>query len=321
LARFNHYKFEHWSMYLSQESVSYRGRTKADRVQLSKFVHQSTGMDEVLQLFDQWVFFEDAKLYFDYKAIKICPICFATNKNKLLAKWSFRNYVVCSKHSCLLVDSCTNCGELITEQCVHGLSCSKCQFPLEELKYKKAESDYFSNRINEFFSNELFEKKHELIEELSRHHDQIAAFSLLVYEEGSPVWKRKRSYSVEQKHKHQLTIGCLMVDDKKLLKALRTYLESKLEQGETNFGKAFLNLNKYLANDMCPQLIVAAKELLKSFTFNEQQTVGIIWLSKLYNIEKNQLKSFVQLNYSSLLFKGQAIPASYAAQVIDDYLN
>jgi hypothetical protein len=66
-------------MYLSQESVSYRGRTKADRVQLSKFVHQSTGMDEVLQLFDQWVFFEDAKLkrvnYLDRSAAIILTSC------------------------------------------------------------------------------------------------------------------------------------------------------------------------------------------------------------------------------------------------------
>tara|TARA_R110002167_G_scaffold298619_8_gene502940 strand:- start:4286 stop:5350 length:1065 start_codon:yes stop_codon:yes gene_type:complete len=321
LARFNHYKFEHWSLYLSQESVSYRGRTKSDRDQLSNFVHQSTGMDDVLQLFDQWMFFEEGKLYFDYKAIKICPACFAANKNKLLAKWSFRNYVVCSEHSCLLVDSCTNCGELITERCIHSLRCSKCDFSLEDLSNKKIESDYFSKRINELIDNGLLEERDVLIDELSWQHRQIRAMSFLVYQDDSKFWRSKRNYSIEQKHEHQSAIGKLLENPELLLQTLSAYLESKFEQGETDLGTALIKFNRYLANESCPQLIFAAKKLINSFPFDESQTAGIIWLSNLYNIEKSTFKNFVQLNFECLLFKNRVISASHAAKVIDAYFT
>jgi hypothetical protein len=322
LARFNHYRFEHWSLYLSQESVSYRSRDIADRNQLRAFVFLSTGMPSVNQLFDQWQFFDTEKKYFDYKKIKICPICFGSNKHKLMAQWSFRNNLVCPEHSCLLVDKCSRCGDSITERTVHAMKCDKCELPLHEFEVKETEVDYFSKRIKSLISEKALKKRETLLDELNWQYIHIEALSLLVYQEGSQLWRRKRSYSIEQKYQHQTIIGQLLNDNALLQNALNEYMQSQFEQGKTDLGMAFTKLNKYLMNNTCAVLIIAVKKLINNVKFGDTQKVGLLWLEKLYDFPKNSMVNFVKTKYPSVILNTQgpvSVPINDVSYVLSQY--
>ncbi len=309
LARFNHYRFDHWSLYLSQESVPYRSRGIADRNQLREFVFQSTGMPNVNLLFDQWQFFDTEKKYFDYKNIKVCPICYGSNKHKLMAQWSFRFNVVCPEHGCLLVDKCSRCGDSTTERTVHAMKCDKCELPPHKFEVKKTEVDYFSKRIQNLIGEGILQNREALIDELAWQYIHIEALSLLVYQKGNQLWRRKRSYSIEQKHAHQTLIGQLLNDNTLLQNALNEYMQSQFEQGKTDLGMALTKLNKYLVNNTCPTLIVAVKELINSSQFSESQKVGLTWLERFFDFPKNTLVNFVKTKHPSVILNTQG-PAS-----------
>jgi len=320
LARFNHYKFDHWTLYLSKESVSYRSKDIAERNQLRQFVFLCTGMPSVNQLFDQWQFFDTEKKYFDYKQIKICPICFRSNKHKLMAQWSFRNNLVCPEHSCLLADNCSRCGDSITERTVHAMKCDKCEFPLHEFESKETEVDYFSKRIEQLTDEGVLQNRETLIDELAWQYSHIEALSLLVYQSGNPLWRKKRSYSIEQKHEHQTVIGELLNDSTLLQSALNEYVQSQFEQGKTDLGQAFTKLNNYLVNNTCPTLIVAVKELIHRSQFYESQKVGLTWLEKLFNFHQKSLTNFVKDKYPNFILKTQG-PASISLSDVNHILE
>jgi hypothetical protein len=320
-ARFNNYNFEHWSLYITQQCVKYRSRNYADRIRLIEFVHQRTGMDEVLQLFDQWMFYGNGKHYFDYKVIKICPTCLVNNKGKLMAEWSLRFNVVCSIHDCLLVDSCTNCGDFITEHTIHTMRCNKCELPILKVNDDNVEIDFFSKRIHRLFGKGLVKNRDKLIDELSWEYLHIEAFSFLVYQKGSHFWRSKRNYSIKEKYAHQLAVGQLLEDSERLRKVLFDYVNSYFMNGNSAFGTLFFKRNKYLKNNRCPALILSIKGLLKKFEFDESQTVGLTWLSHLYDIEEQELKHFIEKEFKSTLFKNRGIFAMNAYEVINAYLN
>lgn len=320
LARFNHYKFDHWSQYLSQESVPYRSRDITDRKQLREFIFLSTGMPSVNQLFDQWQFFDTEKKFFDYKKIKICPICFGSNKYKLMTQWSFRYNLVCPEHSCSLVDKCSRCGESVTERTVHVMKCDKCELPLHEFEVKETEVDYFSKRIENLIGEGILQNREALIGELAWQYTHIEALSLLVYQDSNPLWRRKRSYSIEQKHQHQTFIGQLLNDNSLLQSALNEYMQSQFKQGKTDLGIAFTKLNKYLVNKTCPVLIVAVKKLINNFQFNDTQKVGLTWLEKLFNLHQKSLTNFVKDKCPCLILKTQG-PASVSLNNVNHILD
>lgn len=321
LARFNHYKLDHWTLYLSRESVPYRSKDIAERNLLRQFVFLSTGMPSVNQLFDQWQFFDTEKKYFDYKAIKVCPACFVSNKNKLLAEWSVRFNVVCSEHECLLVDSCSNCGDLITERAIHALKCSKCELPIKDFRSNVVKIDSFSKKIHKLFGKGLINKRDTLINELSWQHLHLEAYSSLVYQEGSRLWRSKQNYSIEQKYAYQKAVGQLLENAELLNEALCMHLSSQIANGNLVLGKAFTRLNRYLKDNRCPTLVVGIKTLIKEFEFEENQTVGLVWLSNLYGIESQELKKSIYQEFESVLFKNRGILAINAYEVINAYFN
>jgi hypothetical protein len=320
LARLNHYKFEHWSLYLSNESVAYRSRDIADRNQLREFVFQSTGMPNVNLLFDQWQFFDTEKKYFDYKKIKVCPICFGSNRHKLMAQWSFRYNLVCPEHNCSLVEQCSSCGESVTERIIYGMKCDKCELPLHEFEVKETEVDYFSKRIEQLVGEAILQKREALIDELAWQYNHIEALSLLVYQDGNQLWRRKRSYSIKQKHEHQTRIGQLLNDNTLLQSALNEYMQSQFAQGKTDLGIALTKLNKYLVNNTCPVLIIAVKKLINSFQFSDSQTVGLVWLEKLFDFPQKSLTDYVKTKYPSLILKTQG-PASVSLNNVNHILE
>ncbi len=278
-------------------------------------------MPEVLQLFDQWMFFSDAKQYFDYKAIKVCPACFVSNKNKLFAEWSVRFNVVCSEHECLLVDTCPNCGDLITERAIHALKCSKCELPIKDFHSNVVKIDFFSKKIHQLFGKGLINKRNALINELSWQHLHLEALSSLVYQEGSRLWRSKQNYSIEQKYAYQKAVGQLLESAELLNEALCKLVSSQIVHGNLVLGKIFSRFNRYLKDNRCPTLIASVKELIKEFEFEENHTVGLVWLSNLYGIEPQELKNFIYQEFESVLFKNRGVLAINAYEVISAYFN
>lgn len=321
LARANHYSIEQWAQYLSQECAPVRTKDLNSRKQLVSFLSRVTGMTEIEKLFDQWQFFNTDKNHFDYKMINICPVCFSENNGKINASWVLRYNLCCEKHSCLLVDICSGCGHAISEKCVLSKQCQQCGLQLSKIVADRVSSDYFSSRMHQKIAEGIFTDRDSLLNELAWQSSNIEAFSPLVYKENQPNWRKKRDYSVWEKHEHQVSISELMKNENMLNTALVDHVQEQFDSGITDLGKALLRFNKYLFDEVNPQILHAVKRLIFEQDFSAYISVGPLWLSKVYGLDHNSLKQYLLEHASTTGFKNKSMPAYLAKNVISDYLK
>lgn len=321
LARANHYSIEQWTQFLSQESAPVRAKDLNSRKQLVSFLSRVTGMAEVDKLFDQWQFFNTDKNHFDYKMIKICPVCFSENGGKVNASWVLRYNLCCEKHSCLLVDTCSGCGHAISEKCVLNKQCQQCGLQLSKFSSDRVKSDYFSSRMHQKLAEGILTNRESLLSELAWQSSYIDALSPLLYKGNQALWRKKRGYSVWEKYQHQRSVGELINNENSLNTALVGYVQKQFDSGTTDLGKALLKFNKYLFDDVNPQILHAVKKLILEQNFPDYISVGPLWLSKVYGLEHENLKQYLLNHTSTTGFKNKSLPAYLASSVVSGYLK
>ncbi|WP_334019010.1 TniQ family protein [Alteromonas sp. S015] len=324
LARANHYTFEAWSRHLADQGIPYRTRNQESRKKLVEYIDGILGRNETSELFDQWAFYTDLKLGFDFARIKICPHCFKESKGKLHPKWSFRFNLTCPVHGCLLVDTCSCCGTAINEQAVHSHKCTECGTPLITSESTIAEPDSFSGQIHELDSTKLISDERNrtaLINLLTAQFNTIEALSNYVYEGDQAKWRKKRAYSLAQRYQHQIAVSQALSSQSATNDAVAQYAGEVISDGETDIAKLFRYSRKAIKNQFPQMLIKAIKTYVENFDDDNGITVGLRWLSDLYGIDDDSLFKFVVLNHEALQTRKGVIRLLDAGHVIDGYLK
>ncbi|WP_233078863.1 hypothetical protein [Rheinheimera soli] len=192
---------------------------------------------------------------------------------------------------------------------------------LSEFKVQNVQSDIFSSRISQKVSDGILNERESLLDELSWQYSTLEAFSLLVYEENQANWRNKRGYSLSDKHNHQIAVSRLMENEELLINAIKKYAQGQFEKGTTDLGKALMKFSKYLVDEVNPAILLSVKKLIGWGKFDDQISIGVIFLSKLYGLEQENFKQYLQNHVSTTGFKNRAIPASLAAKVVSEYLE
>ncbi|SEK67494.1 TniQ protein [Colwellia chukchiensis] len=318
LAKFNHYQFEHWSQHLSQQSISLRQRDAKSRELLTSYLHSVTGMDNVFNLFDQWQFYNKDKRHFDYKSIKVCPLCFAENKGKILSLWALRYYLVCTKHDTLLVDKCSKCNSAITENTILQGKCGSCVKEVTTFETEVVAPDSFSLELARAAQNQIFDTTVDLINKLLIIYTKLEACSSFIYQDGQALWKKKQAYSIEEKYHHQMQVAELVENENKLVSAIGRYVNLALEEKLYDLGKVLVKFKSYIGNEKFPMMTSAIRTFVLTSEFTEDQRVGVTWLNNLFGFESKMFKNFIIDKYPSLVFK-QSVPLNMAKTIVIDF--
>ncbi len=78
--------------------------------------------------------------FFSSATTHVCPLCLAEPPACERLLWSFRAFPVCSRHGCLLIDACPNCGEQIRANQLDMTRCRRgCDFASSVHRVKNGE--------------------------------------------------------------------------------------------------------------------------------------------------------------------------------------
>lgn len=65
--------------------------------------------------------------------IKFCSECL--KEERYFKKiWALRQYIVCHKHHCLLINRCSNCQMIFNTKSLYDFNCHRCKYPFSLMK-------------------------------------------------------------------------------------------------------------------------------------------------------------------------------------------
>lgn len=305
-ARANSWNENRLKQHLRSEVAQPNSYDSKNRTQLKEWLSNISGRDEVTSLIDVWCFYSEFKEHFDFSRIKICPRCFKERKAAIPAYWYLRTYLVCAEHESLLTDVCTNCDEKLTAESVIAGKCINCHCDISNFDSENARSDLYSEKayetLNSCNSHEMFavEIKSSYFP-LLRSIDILAPLTGLAAEIGYE-YKQRRLLSIKQLYRYQLSCAELYQDREKLSECLVSIVNDHVSVGSTNLGKMFLKKMREFDDVNSRFFVLVVKDLLISGRLSQEDlTVSLSWIARLFDYEETIFVQYVEKEYSSII--------------------
>lgn len=279
-----------------------------DREKLKAWLSEASNCRAVLWIPDVWDCYNDFRDSFDFSRLKVCPHCYEGNGGVIPAYWFIRQYLVCIKHSHLLIDSCPSCNEKFTADSFITGKCQNCSEKLVNFTSVNCEPDFYSKVI--YQNLEHIDDNKEFISIFAQDVlPKIRSLNVLIQlteleeEIGKKYWQR-RFLTIHQLYQYQYASTSLKENSNELISSIKKYINAHSSIGIKNLSKILAGVDKYIQDADYSFYFDALKKLLLSGgdEFGELN-VGLSWISKLFNFDEKLLIDFTKTNYSYMILK------------------
>ncbi len=297
-----------------------------NRLKIKRWVQTASRYSEVQQLPDVWGYYSEFRGYFDFKRHKICPCCYNETNGVIPAYWFVKQYLVCIKHKQLLIDECQRCNEKLTADSFISGECKSCSEKFDNFTSGHSEIDVYSQII--------FEQLHSISDDKEfisvfqqktlpriKSLNVLTPLTFLEYRIGKSYWER-RFLTIEQLYSYQSYCSPLYENGAKLTSSIISFITTHLKEGVNYAGKIFVKVDRYVQDDTYIFYFDALRHVLLSAKNEiEGLTVGLTWISKLFNLDEKSFINFTKANYKGLLLKNTkpAISISNLQMIITNY--
>ncbi|MEI6897636.1 MAG: TniQ family protein [Psychromonas sp.] len=246
---------------------------EAERDLLKNVVVKLTGHEEVAQLFDHKVFYNKCRIIFDYHRIKFCPLCLFDNKKWSLS-WHYRHTLVCNKHKCLLVDRCSLCLEVFSEQSLILMRCTNCHADLVRGVNRHS---LIPNQIDKYYSCRS-------IAEVADKANALLPYFALYEEKSYELWSKKNLCSISELL--QIINGVLNLFYNKEARVNAFKKMIACENEGLSIGQSVRKVERFLSHDRYPEFTCFFTESL--FILSKlfpSRVISCIWMDRLYKTQ------------------------------------
>jgi hypothetical protein len=246
---------------------------------------------------------------FDYSRIKSCPKCLE-QENILLPYWSLKNYLVCTKHKVVLIDSCSRCDVRFEEQSYVKGHCIECKLEIQENRVDYVKLGSFDQMIYDKlleFSVDSNRYKKILSEDIQFIYVnyQICSYLIKVFENKSKYVTHRRTLTIASMYEAQKEIQQI-IDEGKVSKLLLDSLfehRNKTSKGISSFiTPVFKILMTQHGSLYKAELINMLKDAPNGLG---DWPIGLNWVEKLLSIKANDLKVFTKESFPNIEVKCQ----------------
>jgi len=308
LSRANGYKYPAFSSGITAQSKPHRSFKLEDRKEIQSLI-SNIADSNVHELVDVWECGHSFKHLFDYSRIKSCPKCLE-QENILLPYWSLKNYLVCTKHKVLLIDSCSRCDVRFEEQSYVKGHCIKCKLEIQENRIDYVKLGSFDQKIHDKlleFSIDSGRFRKILSEDIECIYVnyQICSYLIKGLENKSKYISLRRTLSIASLYEAQKEIQQI-IDEGKVSKLLLDSLfeyRNTTSKGISSFitpvFKILMSQHGSLYKAELINMLITAPNGLGDWP------VGLNWVEKLLLIKANDLKVFAKENFPNIEVKCQ----------------
>jgi len=307
LARMNGYTYKAFSAGLSANSKPHRSMKLADRQEIRSLIEEIADPNSS-ELTDVWECAHYQKQIFDYSRIKFCNLCYQ-EEGVLPPYWWLKNYLMCTKHKALLVDSCSHCNTRLNEDSFIKEQCSNCEAGFQSFQHKICEPDSYSALLEKTFSSFVGNSIQFLL-----LHNESARKTFIQHNIGSFLLKgiqgqttsrdNRRNFSVEELSQSQH--DCQELINESIREALIKYL-SKIKMETSKAIPSALSPILDLLNepegacfkDALTQILLTPPDELENWPLE------VSWLEKIMDIPVGEIETAIIDKYPEYRSKSQ----------------
>ena len=210
----------------SQVKINYPTTSIKQKNSLVSLLEELTESSGIGRLFDSRLVAKDHKTLFDFDLKKVCLGCLNDYPYFKVA-WSFKNYVVCSRHRIPLSSHCTSCGIMITYESALQKKCNECSCSLRAPSHQQDIHEPISDYIFKSFDG----SEHSLTK-IAKKLKQVKPYIRLV--------NKGRFDNIESLRKNDLpsfailqgSSAELMLDEDKSVDTFSKYLASRVNKNQ-----------------------------------------------------------------------------------------
>lgn len=307
LARTNGYTYKAFSAGVSANSKPHRSMKLADRQEIRSLIEEISDPNSS-ELADVWECAHYQKQIFDYSRIKFCNQCYQEEK-LLPPHWWLKNYLICTKHKALLVDSCPECNTRLNEDSFIKEQCANCEVNFQLFQHKVCEPDSYSALLDKAFSTFVGNTQHFIL-----RHNENARKTFIQHNIGSFLLKglqgqttsrdNRRNFSIEELSQSQH--DCQELINEGIREALIKYLSKIKKETSKAIPSAFSPILDLLNQpegacfkDALIQILLTPPDELANWPLE------VSWLEKFLDIPVGEIERAITEKYPEYRSKSQ----------------
>ncbi len=281
----------------------------ADRKEVQA-LFKSIADPNVSELTDIWECAHYHKQQFDYARTKFCSLCY--QQDKVLAPyWWLKSYLVCTKHSVLMIDSCTHCNTKINEDSLVNERCITCNTSFESFDFKVIEPDPYSVHIGTTFLN-FRGNTQDFVALLDANlcrrfiENNIGLFLLKELKNKTATIDNRRDFSLEELYFDQVKVQNIINAGGVKQFLYDVFIKRNNDGGRKGIPHVLMSVFDSIMSSEGALYKVQLIELLLSPPIPmESWALRVQWLEKLFVIPKSELGNFIKERYPEYKNKSQ----------------